>query len=40
MSIHDMDAHRIRWLIKTYNVEDLAEHGANLIATQSRIADE
>ncbi|KVQ66285.1 hypothetical protein WT22_08660 [Burkholderia territorii] len=40
LSIHDMDAHRIRWLIKTYNVEDPAEHGANLIARQSRIADE
>ncbi|WP_322049208.1 hypothetical protein [Paraburkholderia sp. J67] len=40
LDITDMNAHRIRWLIKTYNVDNLSVHRANLVVGQFRIADE
>jgi hypothetical protein len=40
LEIGDRDAHRIRWLIKTYTVDDLAAHQSHMIPGVPYTADE
>lgn len=40
INIQDMAAHRQRWLIKTYNVEDLSMYGSTLVTGMPRTANE
>lgn len=40
LNVSDLAAHRLRWLIKTYNVDDLAPHHAHLVAGSVRGANE